>query len=74
MTGAIVFPQMPTVDSVWALREILPQTGESVQVEVKRVWRDESGRLLARFEGNDGYRFTAEVWVRPRENAQEKAR
>ena len=63
LSGAVVMPRTPIVGSVWELREILPVAGDPYLASVERVRRDQEGRLLAHFRGEDGLPWEAEVWL-----------
>lgn len=60
----VQLPVYPVVGSAWRLKEVLPRDGEVYLAAVERVWRDGDGRLMARFVGEGGRAFAAEVWIR----------
>lgn len=59
----MVMPRWPAPGVAWLLRDVLPRAGATYQATVEEVWRDDEGRLLARFAAEDGRRPLLEVWV-----------
>jgi len=64
MNEVVQLPRYPVVGSAWQLKEVLPRAGEVYLAAVERVWRDVDDRLMAKFVGEGGRAFAAEVWIR----------
>ena len=64
--GALFMPKTPVMGESWTLHDVLPTAGETYQATVARVWRDDAGRLWARFESGEeeGKGAMFEVWLR----------
>jgi hypothetical protein len=71
--AAVVMPRTPLPGSTWTLRDVLPQAGAEYRATVERVWRDETGRLLAQLATDDGPRLV-EVWLQRWEESYEAGR
>jgi hypothetical protein len=63
MQGVIVMPRRPITGSAWELREVLPRGGAAYRATVVRVWRDNDGRLVGEFIGEDGRGWECELWL-----------
>lgn len=72
MNEVVQLPRHPVVGSAWQLRDVLPNAGEAYLASVERVWRDMDGRLMAKFVGEGGRAFAAEVWIRREPDSKEQ--